>query len=43
MHLKGGLLSVVEKHENGHLEGGHLEYVLSSIGACHLGTTYSDF
>ena len=40
-YLKGGLVSVVEQHEDGHLEGGHLEYVLARVGARHLGPAHA--
>lgn len=42
VYLKGGLLSVVEKHEDGHLEGGDLQDVLPGVGAGYLGSSYSD-
>lgn len=29
-HLKGQPFSVIEEHEDGHLDGGHLQYVLPS-------------
>lgn len=29
-HLKGELFSVIKEHEDGHLEGGDLQYVLPS-------------
>lgn len=29
-HLKSELFSVIKEHEDGHLEGGDLQYVLSS-------------
>ncbi len=31
LYLKGRLLSVVEEHEDGHLEGGHLQNVLPCV------------
>lgn len=40
-HLKSALFSVVEEHEDGHLEGGDLQDVLSSIWTCNLGSTYT--
>lgn len=40
-YLKGELLSVVEEHKDGHLEGGHLEDVLPGVRARHLSTTHA--
>lgn len=40
-YLKSGLLPVVEEHKDGHLEGGHLQYVLPGVGACHLGSAHA--
>lgn len=42
LYLEGWLLSVVEKHEDSHLEGGDLKDVLPGVGACHLGSSHSD-
>lgn len=39
--LKGELLSVVEEHEDGHLEGRNLQDVLPGVGAGHLCSSYS--
>lgn len=41
LYLKDGFLSVVEKHEDGHLEGGDLQDVLPGVGACYLGASHS--
>lgn len=41
VYLEGGLLSVVEQHEDGHLEGGHLQDVLPGVGASHLSSAHS--
>lgn len=40
-HLKSALFSVVEEHEDGHLEGGDLEYVLASVRPRHLCTAHT--
>lgn len=42
-HLKSALFSVVEEHENGHLEGGDLQYVLTGVRARHLGSSHTHF
>lgn len=40
-YLESGLLPVVEEHQDGHLEGGHLQNVLPGVGARHLCPTHS--
>ena len=40
LYLKGGLVSVIEEHEDGHLEGGDLKDVLPGVGARHLGPSH---
>lgn len=41
IYFKCELLSVVEEHEDGHLEGGHLQDVLPGVGASYLRSSYS--
>lgn len=36
LYLEGALLSTVEEHEYGHLEGGHLQYVLPCVRTRYL-------
>lgn len=43
LHLESALFSVIEEHENGHLEGGNLQYVLAGVRACHLRTSHTHF
>lgn len=41
LYLKGALVSVVEEHEDSHLEGGYLQYVLPCVGARYLCASYA--
>ena len=42
-HLKSELFSVVKEHQDGHLEGGDLQDVLSGVRTGHLGSSYAHF
>lgn len=42
-YLKSALFSVIEEHEDGHLEGGDLQYVLPGVRTCHLSTSHTHF
>lgn len=42
IYFKCELLSVVEEHEDGHLEGRNLQDVLPGVGASYLRSSYSE-
>lgn len=42
-YLKCVHFSVIKEHEDGHLEGGHLQNVLAGVKTCHLSTSHTHF